>query len=376
LQALNRHAKITTTTSRDDTTILPYYAEKLGLNEPTTSVEVFWEAYQKANWGKEVRAMDLIRACQNGDFGGRIFAPPESLLSPLATTTTTNQEAPPPLFVRSSPVVYLNSEAQRFIDIANERVEYNVVAPPKPKSPINNNKSSNNPLLDLNERTAARENGPATTTFGGNNNHNSLNPLQAMGLDRPLPIPIVHPRHQQGFGCMKCAGFIKRQPDGRPYGCRHTRVQTWSHKDILFYYSRMCEAFGGLHSGYTRYLFKDSLACTLAIKYKKRSRRAVYKKFKGIPEFPVPNDQRPRRFQIDQPIPYVHQCLRQRGSCTEIDMNDAEYLRGKFGFYGTKKLLNPAPKHWKPLRRRRRCKRPRRFQRSDTADAVPELEQQ
>ena len=236
------------------------------------------------------------------------------------------------------------------MDIAHGKVDYEPVPSPPPRQ-----QQQRTSLHTTTTNRYSEDSGPSTnhsskssdsTTTASQNSSSYVNPL---GVHRPLPIPLVHPRHQQTLNCMKCAGFIRRREDGHPYGCRHTRVQTWNLRDILCYFSRMCEAFGGLHSRNTRYLFLDSLACTLAVKYKKRSRRAIYKKFNGLKAFPVPQAERPRRFHLDQPIPYLHECQRRRTksssssfSCTEIDMQAPDYWTGKYGFYGTKKSLEPS----------------------------------
>ena len=393
LEALNRHAAMSRSPScstqqqyaaaRGDASasatadgwdvVVPDYVAALGLEGPTTDVQVFWEAYQKVHWGKNVDAWGLIRQCQRGELGGQVFAPPP-LFAPASlfhSQSPTSDDDNAMKLYRDRVVVYHNEAAQRLMDIANGAVEYvPIQKQPRKQQPQSIPSSSllvvrrpgdgghekSSPSSRGNKQNDRNNINGTTTIHNGNNN---LPTLHAAVGDKPLPIPIVHPRHQQGFNCLKCAGFIKRsKDDGRPYGCRHTRVQTWSYKDILNYFSRMCEAFGGLHSGHTRYLFRDSLACTLAIKYKKRSRRAIYVKFAGLKDFPVPNEQRPRRYQIDQPIPFVHQCKKLRGqSCTEIDMSDENYSKGPYGFYGTKHLLDPHRK-WKPIKRK--SKKPKR----------------
>jgi Type II intron maturase len=138
--------------------------------------------------------------------------------------------------------------------------------------------------------------------------------VQPQDPNRPVE-PVIYPPHQRSFKCMQCAQFIRLDAGEKVYGRRHGRAVDWAYHDILSYFSRMTEVFGGMWSKRTRYLMKDSLACTLAIKHKLRSRAAAYKKFKGIPEYPVPNELRPKRFQIDQPIPFIHFCTRKRGSC-------------------------------------------------------------
>jgi len=400
LEALNRHAAMSSRSGGTSSTtqhyaaaaasgdasaspdgggdvVVPDYVAALGLEGPTTDVQVFWEAYQKVHWGKNVDAWGLIRQCQRGELGGQVFAPPP-LFAPASLfhskPSSKGDDDDVMKLYRDRVVVYHNEAAQRLMDIANGAVEYVPIQKQPRQQQPQSIPSGNSPLVvrrpgdgghekssppSRGNKENDRNNINGTTTIQNSNNNNNLPTLHAAVGDKPLPIPIVHPRHQQGFNCLKCAGFIKRnKDDGRPYGCRHTRVQTWSYKDILNYFSRMCEAFGGLHSAHTRYLFRDSLACTLAIKYKKRSRRAIYVKFAGLKDFPVPNEQRPRRYQIDQPIPFVHRCKKLRGqSCTEIDMSDENYLKGPYGFYGTKHLLDPHRK-WKPIKRKR--KKPKR----------------
>ena len=61
-------------------------------------------------------------------------------------------------------------------------------------------------------------------------------------------------------------GAPRGDHSGRPgtspvFGCKHVRVLNWTHAEMLAYYSRLLEEYGG--SNWVRYLLKDSLACTL-----------------------------------------------------------------------------------------------------------------
>jgi 50S ribosome-binding GTPase/Type II intron maturase len=271
LQAVNRHADM----SHEQ----PAYMEQLGLQRPTVDPSEFLAAY-KASAGTAV-ADDLIRKFQNGEFGGLIFTPYRQLQNPDESELSIN---------RTSSVLYMNDEAKLLVDFANGVVvdDFAPIARAAASRTINAQQQ-----VHLKEINAAEPVKPGK--------------------------PVVYPPYRFGLNCIACAGFIKRDDGGKKAcGSRHTRVQSWSHMEILCYFSRMCEAFGGRWSGFTRYLFKDSLACTLAIKHKLRSRRAVYKKFKGLKEYPVPNDMRPKRYQIDQPIPWIHPCKRRMNSCRDF----------------------------------------------------------
>ena len=126
---------------------------------------------------------------------------------------------------------------------------------------------------------------------------------------------ILLPYYQQRkLRCMTCAGFIKsKENDHRKFfGVPHDRVSRWTEKDIRAFYSRAAEAFGvSLHlRSRARLLFKDSLACTLSKKVN-RKKGLVYKRLgKNLGGWPVLNEDRPRRFRNDQPIPFEIVCTR------------------------------------------------------------------
>lgn len=272
LQAVNRHAAMSGESS-------PAYLQLLGLKSPAVNPATFLRSYQAAT-GKVVDEISLIRLFQAGEFGGLVFFPYKNL--PCVNDSSNIS------LDRNSAVVYMNDEAKRLIDIGTGKV---VVAAPAPRSVAGPQKSGPHDF----------EKEPATDGE-----------------------PIIYPPYRSDFKCMQCAGFVKFDENRRVFGTRHTRVQAWNTMDVLSYYSRMSEAFGGQWSGHTRYLFKDSLACTLAIKHKLRSRAAAYKKYNGIKEYPVPNLMRPKRFQIDQPIPWLHPCTRRKKSCLDLTAEQQE----------------------------------------------------
>jgi 50S ribosome-binding GTPase/Type II intron maturase len=285
LNAANRHATMS------DPSSAPEYVDLLKLSQPTNDTEVFANAYMK--WARTASRDELEdisghnsnpatiywpRVFQSGIFGGLIFTPYPTLPN---SSHSSHIE-----LNRDSPVVYMNEQAELLIRIGLGKEK----------------------AIKIHERAKL---GPT-----------SLNRDNDIVLDpnRKL-IPVIYPPHQRSFKCMQCAHFIKLDAD-KVYGRRHTRAVDWSYHDLLSYFSRMTEVFGGMFSNRTKYLMKDSLACTLAIKHKLRSRAAAYKKFNGLKDYPVPNHLRPRRFQIDQPIPYVHFCTRKVGSCRT--MTEAE----------------------------------------------------
>jgi ribosome biogenesis GTPase A len=278
LKATNRHATMT------DRNSLPDYVQLLNLTEPTESPETFMSEYLR--WAKNnedarlhvpghsanIESIYWPRTFNSGVFGGLIFTPYPTLPHPSHSSHI--------VLDRESPVVYMNEEAERLMNIGLGK----------------------EPATKIEERSKDKS--------------SSLNGKPGDELDpNRILHPVVYPPHQRSFKCMQCAQFVKLDAGGKVYGRRHGRAVDWSYADLLAYFSRMTEVFGGMWSKRTRYLMKDSLVCTLAIKHKLRSRAGAYKKFKGLKDYPVPNHLRPKRFQIDQPIPYVHFCTRKVGSC-------------------------------------------------------------
>jgi 50S ribosome-binding GTPase/Type II intron maturase len=312
LRATNRHAEMT------DPNAPPDYVTMLNLKEPTEDVNLFVKAY--CEWSKtqpDIKSkvfghnnnpeqMYWPRAFQSGVFGGLIFTPYTTLPYPGYSAHLQLN--------RDRQIVYMNEEAERLMKIG--------------RGMINATKVEERPIRSV--------------LLSGKQAHD------AGQDDDPNKViePVIYPPHQRSFKCLQCAEFVRLGPGEKVFGRRHGRACGWSYNDILCYFSRMTEAFGGMYSKRLRYLMKDSLACTLAIKHKLRSRAAAYKKFHGIPEYPVPNHLRPKRFQIDQPIPFIHFCTRKVGSCRT--MTEQEVRRE------TEKLerLNVAD-HTNELRRKR-----------------------
>eukprot|EP00977_Amphora_coffeiformis_P011891 scaffold2914_cov178-Amphora_coffeaeformis.AAC.10 len=148
---------------------------------------------------------------------------------------------------------------------------------------------------------------------------------------------VRYPEHMRNFRCLICAGFLKSKPyvkgqneDGyiikhesrRIVGTRFTKVLIWSDDDIRCFYSRVLEAFGvNLNNRFSGmlYLMRDSLVRTFGAKYKKKSKRKIHIKMgvgRDLGGFPVPNEERPRRFQNDRPLPLRIFCSsRSRSGC-------------------------------------------------------------
>jgi ribosome biogenesis GTPase A len=281
LKAVNRHAAMT------DPNSAPDYVELLNLPDATDDAETFMKAYAKwaktapedvteyiTGHSKNLEQIYWPRVFQNGIFGGLVFTPYPELPHPSHSSHI--------VIDRDSPVVYMNAQAERLMNIGLGKEK----------------------AAKIVER---RKIGP------------KLNAADDIDLDPNRKLaPVIYPPHQRSFKCMQCANFVKLDVGGKVYGRRHGRAVDWSYHDMLSYFSRMSEVFGGMFSKRTRYLMKDSLACTLAIKHKLRSRAAAYKKFNSLKDYPIPNHLRPRRFQIDQPIPYVHFCTRKTGSCRTL----------------------------------------------------------
>jgi len=284
LHALNRHAEMCSETE------LPPYAKALRLDGPTDDVSVFRDAFCS-----EVQSvsdeLDLIRKCQKGEFGGQIFSNAHSNVfdeKGEETRLTINRRAV---------VVCVNRAATRLVEIGAGRAE---ISPIVPKG-VEKVQALSAPHAMMHK---------SSTTISESSARSSK--------------PIVYPEHRRDFNCMICAGFVKRDAEGKVFGTRHSRVTRWSEHEILSYFSRMAEAFGSRESQHTSYLFKDSLACTLMSKHGLRSRRQAYKKFSGIKGYPVPDHERPKRFQSDQPIPWMHECTRTKNSCMTVEDSDAE----------------------------------------------------
>jgi len=296
LKALNRHGSFTPS--------LPY-VETLGLDAPTEDPVEFTKAYQNIQSLKGAGlVLDLVRKCKTGHFGGLIF-------EQAAGRHDGNEK----LSVnRNMPVVCMNDEAKRLIDIGMGRVVPTPLPPPNKPLTKKPNSSEGQPSAHC-ANDAPRK----PTTDRAVREGNTVS-------DKKTEI-VMLPEYQRDIECLKCAGFIKRTTNDNPLefcGKRHERILGWDEHGIRSYYSRMLEAFGGLKSHHKNYLMRDSLACTLAAKYKLSSRRKVYKKFSGknLGGYPVPNEERPRHFQSDQPVPLRIGCTnRAKSSCK----NRAEY---------------------------------------------------
>lgn len=279
LKAVNRHAAMT------DPNSVPEYVKLMNATTTITDAAVFMKTYEEwaktapedilehvTGHSKKLEHIYWPRIFQSGIFGGLVYTPYPSLPHPSHSSHI--------VIDRESPVAYMNEQAERLMNIGRGKEK----------------------AFKIVERQKIRP--------------NSLDGANDVALDPNRKLaPVIYPPHQRTFKCMQCANFVKLDQGGKVYGRRHGRAVDWSYSDILSYFSRMSEVFGGMFSKRTRYLMKDSLACTLAIKHKLRSRAAAYKRFNGLKEYPVPNHLRPRRFQIDQPIPYVHFCTRKTGSC-------------------------------------------------------------
>lgn len=308
LKASNRHAAM----SHEQ----PAYKELLGLDSPIDDPAAFLQACKATEKNGGVDEWSVIRKFQRSEFGGLIFTPHQ--IQEDANNSSML------LFDRTSAVLYMNEEAQRLVDIGNGKTvdEFEFI----PRAAASQSVTGNQHMPIKDEKVDPRKPGE----------------------------PVMFPPHSRTFNCMLCAQFAKRDAKSNIFGMRHTRVQAWKHMDILCYFSRMSEAFGSIWSGHTRYLFKDSLACTLATKHKLRSRAAAYKKFKGIKEYPVPNHLRPKRFQIDQPIPWVHPCTRTKNRCVDF----TEDMKQKIAVQMEK--LNITDHTLTLLRKRGQLVRPRR----------------
>jgi len=120
------------------------------------------------------------------------------------------------------------------------------------------------------------------------------------------------------FECLMRGGFLDHTPTHRPgrpivFGRRCKRVIAWQHGDMVSYYSRILDEFGS--ADWLRYLLKDSLACTIAAKYKLPSRAAAYKRFgHDLGGFPLPSKDRPFRFRTENPAPRW-ECYPKGGYC-------------------------------------------------------------
>jgi len=123
------------------------------------------------------------------------------------------------------------------------------------------------------------------------------------GVEPPLARvgPLVH----KALCCLRCGGFAgftsgTKGPIG--YGRAVSKLVNMEHADILGFYSRTLEEFGS--SKLTRYLLRDSLACTLAQKHKLNTRAAAYRTLgASLLGIPVPSADRPRRYQADRTAP-------------------------------------------------------------------------
>jgi hypothetical protein len=94
LRALNRHADIAGET--------PMYVSMLGLKSRTDDVKVFLNAVD-AREGQKIPRSNLIRACNQGDYGGLVFSGHGSL---------NMDQVDPGHFLRDQPIVYRNEFAK------------------------------------------------------------------------------------------------------------------------------------------------------------------------------------------------------------------------------------------------------------------------
>ena len=120
------------------------------------------------------------------------------------------------------------------------------------------------------------------------------------------PLHRVGPLVHKALCCLRCGGFTAYRPPGAEgpigYGRAVSRLMNLEPADVVGYYSRTLEEFGG--SKLVRYLLRDSLACTLAQKHKLSTRAAAYRKLGAtLLGFPLPSSQRPRRFRSEQAAP-------------------------------------------------------------------------
>lgn len=259
LDAMHRHSDIS---KRN-----PAYFRTLGVTERLSSAEAFLNAV-----GDGVSLIELITACQRGQHGKLLFGN----IHPKDDDDLIQLH-------RGETVVGYNQSALELLEGSRkERVAQS---------------SKNNKKAEQNKQ------------------HRNVHVKRPEYPKDVTPI-LQFPEHRRCFHCMVCAGFVRRDAGQHIYGCAHTKVVTQRYEFILAYFTRMMEAFG--NGSHVKYLMKDSLACTLMRKHKLRSRAAAYKKFKGIPEFPMPNEKRPPMLRSDKPIPYVPRCLRMgigRPSC-------------------------------------------------------------
>lgn len=113
------------------------------------------------------------------------------------------------------------------------------------------------------------------------------------------PLSRVGPLLHKAMCCLRCGGFAAFRPEGAGpvgYGRAVSRLVNLDHADILGYYSRTLEEFGGATSTLTAYLLRDSLACTLAQKQRLGSRAAAYRKLGAtLLGFPTQSKDRPQR---------------------------------------------------------------------------------
>lgn len=308
LKALNRHGSFAKATA------MPY-VQALGLNEPSKDPMEFLEAFQATNNTHTGTGLilQLVQQCRAGKLGGLLY---ESDASTPQDLPASDNELP---VNRNSPIVCMNNEAMRLIDIGTGMVEAPAPSPVMKTSPKTTNKPTARNGNDAQPHRAdghkERSSTPNATTVSLKRNDSKQ--------ERNV---VLLPEHQRDFRCMKCASFIKQTGNGvnDVCGTRHNRCISWDEHDIRSYYSRMVEAFGGHESQHKRYLMRDSLACTLASKRKLRSRRQVYKKLgKTLGGYPVPDDARPLRFRSDQPVPLKIKCTsRAKTSCRARAEND------------------------------------------------------
>ena len=293
------------------------------------SPDELWDAHRNSFESSKVQGtvgllQHLMLYCRQGSYGGLVIEN-----EPKRQLSYKDDSSSPFRPSRGSPIVAMNEAATLLRDIGAGVKDG--LATAKQTRTHSDTKCKETTTSSFRNNVPVMENIDGQSHFS-KTKQKGTNIYRVQNVDKPSKnlntSEVVRlPEYQHDIRCLKCAGFVRGDNNGRIFGTRFTKVMRWDDHDIRSFYSRVAEAFGVSLTflSHKRYLLKDSLACTFANKYKLRSRRQTYNKLsKDLGGFPVPNDQRPHRFRNEQPVPLKIVCTnRSKEACQNRHAKDS-----------------------------------------------------
>mmetsp|Transcript_54621 Transcript_54621/g.124398 ORF Transcript_54621/g.124398 Transcript_54621/m.124398 type:complete len:303 (+) Transcript_54621:577-1485(+) len=244
--------------------------------------------------------MALIRAVKTGELGDAVFGATQPLSGEGESRARTN--ASKMKFTRERALVYANDAAR---DLMAGKAQPNA-----------------NPVQIARDLVAGKP-PPAPT------------PQRARPprFSRPsIPSEDTLLPAFKSIQCLKCAGFINFSKDGEAKGTTFMRAMGWDVDDIRYFFSRVSDIPTDFMS---RDLLKKTCLKTMAKKQKfiSPNRSGKAKEMQGFKnrrlKFPVPNEDRPRRFQKGVPLNFKWSCIR-KGGCAGDVLPKEEWLKAGF----------------------------------------------